>query len=539
MKILCKRELYLVACLLITIGHVHAQVGIGPVLGTVNGSASLEVKAGPYSAGSPYRGLLIPTVTTDQRNQIQNPAAGLLIFNTNTKQIEVNTSSNTTPTWTPGGVISASSTGLWSLTGNAGTVNGASFLGTVDNVPLSFRVNNVSSGRIDQSQSNVSLGFSAAGSITTGQQNVAFGTYALRNSTTGSYNTALGTRALEADIDGYENTATGALTLQNNTSGFRNTAVGTASLEFNKTGNYNTAVGKSSLQNNTTGYENTAVGSSAASGNTTGYSNVAVGQDALTANTDGHDNTALGASALLSNTNGQGNMASGVLSMLNNTTGQANTASGGLAMRYNVTGSNNTALGFDAGPGSNAININNSIAIGAHAVVNASNEIVLGDNNITALRCNVQTISSLSDKRIKEDVKANIPGLRFITKLTPVTYHINKVKEAKLVGYSVANTQEDKTLHSGFLAQDVETAAKEVGYDFEGVRQQEGGKYYTLGYTLFVIPLVQAVKDLNSEVEGLKAALQETTANYSQLSDQVKQLQGLLGLTKSAVSAKK
>lgn len=141
--------------------------------------------------------------------------------------------------------------------------------------------------------------------------------------------------------------------------------------------------------------------------------------------------------------------------------------------------------------------------------MSTSNTIVLGDNTITSLRCNVQSISALSDKRIKEDSKADVPRLRFITRLTPVTYHINKNKEAQLVGYPLTNISEDKALHSGFLAQDVEEAAKAVGYNFEGVRQEEGGKYYTVSYTLFVMPLVQAVKDLNAEVNQLKAELAE------------------------------
>ena len=42
----------------------------------------------------------------------------------------------------------ASSSG-WGLLGNAGTVDGTNFIGTTDNVPLNFRVNNFKAGRID------------------------------------------------------------------------------------------------------------------------------------------------------------------------------------------------------------------------------------------------------------------------------------------------------------------------------------------------------------------------------------------------------
>ena len=241
--------------------------------------------------------------------------------------------------------------------------------------------------------------------------------------------------------------------------------------------------------------------------------------------------------ALLASTTGNGNLASGTLSLRNNTTGNSNSAAGYQALQYNTTGSFNSALGYNAGPASTVGNLTNSTAIGANATFNSSNQIILGDNNITSLRCNVTSISSLSDKRIKEDIQANIPGLSFITKLTPVTYHISKLEEAKLLGYPLNQAGEDKVLHSGFLAQDVEVAAKEVGYDFEGVHREEGGKYYTLGYTLFVIPLVQAVKDLNAEIQRLNEKMNEGEKAYNQLAAQVKQMQELLGIDKSKTKA--
>ena len=537
---LSRQKIILLILLVVTVSNIKAQVRIGPSTGSINGSVSLDVSSGPYTSGSPYRGFLPPTVTTAQRSQIQNPVKGLLIFNTTTNQIEVNTGTPAAPVWTAGGASGAGGNSAWNLTGNAGTTS-ANFLGTTDNVPLYFRVNNLNAGQIDGALYNLGLGYLALNPAATGQGNTALGTFALSASTnsnyntavgfqalysntSGSYNTAMGTVALLANktgqfnvasgykalfnnIDGSGNTAIGSVALQENTSGHDNTALGTNTLNVNTTGNYNTAAGAGALQKNTSGNGNTALGHNSEAFNTTGYANVGVGEDALGANIDGHDNVALGSASLSSNTSGSGNMASGNLALQINTTGSSNTASGLLALRYNTTGSLNTALGYDAGPSAANPNLTNSTAIGANAVANGNNQIVLGDNNISALRCNVQTISTLSDKRIKEDISANVPGLSFITRLTPVTYHVNKTKEAKLVGYSLTNISEDKVLHSGFLAQDVEVAAKAAGYNFEGVRREEGGKYYTVGYTLFVVPLVQAVKDLNAEVNQLKAEL--------------------------------
>ena len=56
---------------------VHSQVKIGVNLGPPDPSAVLEVE-------STQGGLLLPRLTTIQRNAIANPAAGLVIFNLDT-----------------------------------------------------------------------------------------------------------------------------------------------------------------------------------------------------------------------------------------------------------------------------------------------------------------------------------------------------------------------------------------------------------------------------------------------------------------------
>ena len=54
----------------------------------------------------------------------------------------------------------------------------------------------------------------------------------------------------------------------------------------------------------------------------------------------------------------------------------------------------------------------------------------------------------------------------------------------------------EKIKYSGFLAQEVEQAAKSVNYDFSGYaapKNQWG--FYTLSYEQFVVPLVKAVQE--------------------------------------------
>ena len=54
----------------------------------------------------------------------------------------------------------------------------------------------------------------------------------------------------------------------------------------------------------------------------------------------------------------------------------------------------------------------------------------------------------------------------------------------------------EKIRMSGFLAQDVEAAAKKIGYDFNGVDVPKNDKsLYGLKYAEFVVPLVKAVQE--------------------------------------------
>jgi hypothetical protein len=106
--------------------------------------------------------------------------------------------------------------------------------------------------------------------------------------------------------------------------------------------------------------------------------------------------------------------------------------------------------------------------------------------------------------------------LAFIKQLTPVTYHLDIKKQYELAMNGKKDESADypekydieKITQTGFLAQDVEAAAKSVGYDFNGVEAPKNGEgLYKLRYAEFVVPLVQAVKELSKENEELKARL--------------------------------
>ena len=58
----------------------------------------------------------------------------------------------------------------------------------------------------------------------------------------------------------------------------------------------------------------------------------------------------------------------------------------------------------------------------------ASNSVTCGNSSVSFMVAQVQW-SSFSDRRIKDNIKENVPGLAFINKLKPVTYNLNIHRE--------------------------------------------------------------------------------------------------------------
>ena len=198
------------------------------------------------------------------------------------------------------GWAAAGSGSAWNLTGNSGTIDGVNFLGTTDDVPLNFRVNNQRAGRIDSTLENTFLGYQSGQSNTTGNTDVLIGFQAGKSNTTGYWNTVVGAAALLDNTTGHSDDAFGNGALGSNTSGSGNVALGLGSLFWNTTGSGNTAVGNHTMNGNSpglTGSENTAIGEAAIINNSSGTGNTAAGYYALQTNTSGNDNTAFGRSA--------------------------------------------------------------------------------------------------------------------------------------------------------------------------------------------------------------------------------------------------
>lgn len=373
-------------------------------------------------------------------------------------------------TWQPAGGGGGST--AWDINGNAGTIDGVNFIGTTDNVPLNFIVNNQPAGRIDMDLLNSFYGVEAGRDNGSGRENCAFGYNALRLNTDYA-NTAVGAYALASSISGIGNTAIGNRTLRDNKFGFGNTGLGASALQFNTDGFGNTGCGASALEHNTIGVDNTALGGSALGNTTTGSSNIGIGDNCL---------------------------------------------------QYNYTGNSNTFVGSSANFSSPGSNFDNSSAFGAGVIINMSNKIRLGSSTVTMVEGPVSY--TVSDGRFKNNIKEeDVKGLEFIKRLRPVVYNFDTRKFQEFLTQSMPDSVKKKYFEkkdfapstairqSGFIAQEVEKAAKEVGYDFNGVHVPESkDDNYSLAYSEFVVPLVKSVQELSRQNDSLKKEIAEIKA---------------------------
>jgi len=507
---------------------------------TADPSAILDVQSND-------KGFLVPRLTTAERTVISNAVLGLLVFDTDTKSFWFRNSTNWTELATAG----------WLLNGNANTDPLANFVGTTDDQPIKFRVNDIERMSLDnkgrlflQGEGNITaVGDSALYYNNGGVGNTAIGSKTLFSNVTGNDNTAVGFQTLFSNVSGSSNTVIGQQALFNNVSGIRNSAFGHNAL-VNNTESYNSAFGFNAMRNNTLGIENTAVGYEALSNNLSGSRNSAFGHNALTNNTESF-NSAFGFNALRDNSSGRQNTAVGYQAGQSHLSGDKNSFFGYDAGSGNLTGRENTFIGSSAGDqnmdgiknvcigsGSDVAlpGLTNAVAIGHSAVATSNNQIRLGDDNIQSI-CGIVNFTTCSDARFKTNIRENVPGLEFVRKLRPITYQFDKEKlnafrgkgaeETPTKSPNEPTTNLEGIRYTGFLAQEVEQLATSIGFSFSGVDTPENEKdIYGLRYAEFTVPLVKAVQEQQAIIESQKTEIETLKTQLGMMQQQMQTLIG-------------
>lgn len=346
---------------------------------------------------------------------------------------------------------------------------------------------------------SVVFGKNALMSNTTGFQNTAIGSGALEVNTTGYQNTGLGSYTLMANVDGANNTGVGVYALESNISGSRNSAVGVFALEYNETGDFNSAFGEQALISNTTGSSNSAVGQITLGNNKTGSNNTAVGARAgfgSNGSSDFSNNTLFGFESGLSlRTAGSNNV------LIGYKTGDALT-----------TGAKNIILGYDidlpANSSTEMLNIGNLIYaenvngsgttlstgyVGVGITSPAYKLDVSGDINASG-SVRAAGVALTSDRRWKRDIKKIENSIQKIKKLNGVNYFWASDK------YPAMKFNDKKQI--GIIAQDIEAVFPEL------ISKDKNG-YMSVNYPALVAPLIEAVKEQDTLITGLKKENEE------------------------------
>jgi len=265
------------------------------------------------------------------------------------------------------------------------------------------------------------------------------------------------------------------------------------------TASWNWGIGESALSGITSGTGNVALGRNAGSSITTGGNNVCIGSNVGAFNTNtGSKNVRIGTSQT-NGISGSSNIVLGSETLAGGSTAARNVVIGELAGFGITSGSDNTCLGDRAGMGTvNLSTGTNCTLLGANSESSASgatNEITLGDANITTLRCNQTTITALSDARDKANISDLSLGLEYLEKVRPVEFDWRRrIPDAN-----------DGKHQAGFIAQDLMAVEDEHGAEFLGSVLRSNPDRLEAGPAALIPVMVKAIQELSARVKELEA----------------------------------
>jgi hypothetical protein len=235
----------------------------------------------------------------------------------------------------------------------------------------------------------------------------------------------------------------------------------------------NTFIGPSSGNSLSIGQENTFLGWSACSGMSNGSNNVVLG-----ANAGAFGAQQIGDSILIGRRCADF-LDSGVGNIIIGTKDDNYGPNYPISVWGTFNGDNNIMIGKNVRP-SNFSGVNN--------------EITLGNSSHTVLRCNVTTITSLSDERDKKEIETLPVGLEFVEKLKPVKF--------------VWNDREDENKRDivdfGFIAQDLKATQEEENASFLNLVYESNPDKLEASYGKLLPILVKAIQEMSTEIKSLK-----------------------------------
>ncbi|PSL33765.1 tail fiber domain-containing protein [Dyadobacter jiangsuensis] len=485
-----KKHYILAGLLMLAAAPGFAQVKIGAA-GAPDASATLEVTGGAAN----NKGLLLPRLTTAQRNAISNPAKGLLIFNTTTNEVQTNVGTPAVPVWSTTPVAG------WNTTGNIGTDPATNFLGTTDNQALSIRTNNTEAVHVT---ADGKVGVGIAAPATKLQLNE--GGLRISNST------PLANHAIHIINDGGGSVYNDNIVI--NTYG----SVTRPSIAFKS-----------------------ARGTFAAPVNSQAGDNV--GNVFFTARTNG----------------GEGNVSQITADYLGDGTTPASRMSFSTSEQVAMTIDSSTNVGIGIGDPRTKLQVDGGVMVRREKNISHSNGTLLtwstvrsgvgeaefinyngtgtggfrfydldpgtaafNTNNIAFIAPVTGAYTNVSDMRVKTNVNVINDGLQKVMAMRPVSYDFHSGRTIK--NGVVKFTDNDKVVKTiGFLAQELAKVVPEAVV----IPKDPANELYNVSYATVVPVLTKAIQEQQAEIEQLKAALAVAKADNAALKADVSKITAL------------
>ena len=281
----------IVMALVLNSKFVISQVGINDNNTSPDASAMLDVK-------STTKGILIPRMTTTERNAISSAATGLMIYNTSTNTFD----------YYNGTVWIALTAGAIKELADADNDTKIQVEQSADEDSIRFDI--MGTERLVMKRN---IGNFTMMSLPNNRRNVFIGQDAGLNTTSpfayrAANNTFVGSQAGYSNTTGTSNVFFGRGAGYSNTIGDVNTYIGYNAGYSSSTASFNTYIGQNAGYATTTGLANLFIGNSTGEANTTGQQNIYIGNSAFQQNTTGSNNTIIGVFAGLNNITGTGNV---------------------------------------------------------------------------------------------------------------------------------------------------------------------------------------------------------------------------------------
>ena len=216
----------------------------------------------------------------------------------------------------------------------------------------------------------------------------------------------------------------------------------------------------------------------------------------------------MGVNCLYLNSSGDYNVAIGYQSGKNCGIAVSNSVMVGYNAGAYSTGDNNTFIGHQSGYTGAGYTGSNVTCLGSNSVPSstiASNEITLGDNAITAVRCATGVVTTLSDSRDKANIEQLPLGLEFINQIQPSRFKWDR-RDNYESGISNGSKKADNWT-VGFIAQQLDEVQTTNNAEYLNlVYKSNPDKWEATAGNLLPV-LVKAIQDLSKENLELKTRL--------------------------------